>query len=135
MLNVRLGSRSVLDEFEQHAASRGGVDKSDEAPAGAVARLLIYQTCASGFEARECRPDVWDADGDVMYAGPALLQKLGDGRVRAGRLKQLDARLAGGQHRHVDALLLDRLGVPDLQPQRVAPEPERLLDAARGDAD
>lgn len=79
MLSVWFGARRVLDKFEQHAAGRSWVDECDEAAARTVAWLLVYQACALGFEARERGADIRDTDGDVMYAGAALLQKLGDG--------------------------------------------------------
>jgi len=57
------------------------------------------------------------------------------GRRRARRLKQLDGGSARGQHRHTHALIFDRLRVHDLKPQRVAPEPQRVVNAFRRDAD
>src|SRR4051812_40178760 len=133
-LCVVVGVGRVFDEFEQHAARRRRVYERDEATARAHARLLVYQTRALALEARERRAYVFDAHGDVMKPRPAPLKKLRDRRRGAGRLKQLDARLARGQHRDVYALLLDRLRVFDFEPERVAPETQRLFYASRGDA-
>src|SRR5215218_334968 len=124
----------VLYEFEQHAAGGRGVYERHEAPARAHARLLVDEARALAFEARERRAYVRDAHRDVVNPRPALLKKLRDGRGGAGRLKEFYARLARGQHRHAHALLLHRLRVFDFEPERVAPETQRLFDAARSDA-
>jgi hypothetical protein len=70
-----------------------------------------------------------------MNAGAALVEELRHRRALVRRLKQLDARLADGQHGDAHALIFDRLGVRDFEAEGVLPEPERLVEAPRGDSD
>ena len=126
-----VGVGRVFDEFEQHAARGRRMYERDETPARAHARLLVNQTRALSLETRERRAYVRDAHGDVVYARPALLKKLRDRRGLVGRFEQLYTRLAYGQHRDVYALLLHGLRVFDFEPERVAPELQSFLDAAR----
>ena len=97
-------------------------------------RSFINQPRAPFFQLSERRANITDAHGDVMNPRPALFKKLCDGRISARRLKQLNARLAHRQHRHAHALLLDNLRMRHLKPQRIAPEPKRIIQRASSNA-
>ena len=59
--------------------------------------------------------EIGHAQRDVMQSGAALFEKFRDGRIGSQRFEQLDARIAGGQHRDVDFLVLDGFAMVDLQ--------------------
>jgi len=65
--------------------------------AGARPRL-IQQPRAAGFETRNGNCKIGYFDGDVMQTLAALVDELGDYRIRFSSLEQLDARFARWQH-------------------------------------
>ena len=120
----------MLYQLQQHPAGRRRVNERDETVVRADARRFVNQPRAAALSAAPARANIVNAHGYVMNAGAALLKKPGNGRIVGRRLKQLNARLADGQHRHAHPLLLDHFRVHQLQPQRIAPEPKRLVDAS-----
>src|SRR5687767_5343565 len=98
-----------LDELDEHSAGRGRVNKRDEVPASAWPGRLVDEPGARRAHPVERGADVRHAVTDVVQPGAALREELAHGRVRPGGFEQLDARLADGEHRHPDALVLDGL--------------------------
>src|SRR5262249_31155008 len=73
----------------------------------ADARRLVDQPGALGLEALELGGHVGDGKRDVVHARATAGEELPDGRVRAERREQLDARVTDDDQRRLDALLLD----------------------------
>ncbi len=128
-------SGCLLDQFKKNAVRSGGVNKSYQGAACAHARAFVNQARALLSESRQRRVYVWDAHGYVMNAGASFLQKFCYRRIVARRLQKLHAGFAQGKHSHAHLLLSDLFRLDNLKPQRVAPEPERVVERARGDAD
>src|SRR2546425_1062521 len=57
---------------------------------------------------------------EVVDSLAALLEKAGQGRAASGRLDQLDARPAGGEHRHAHPLARDLFDAEKVEPEHVA---------------
>lgn len=122
---------SLLDQFQKYSVCRGGMNECYQRAARAHTRLLVNQARASLTQACERRMYVVYAHGYVVKAGAALLQKFCYGRIVARRLKKLYAGLTEAQHGHPHALAFYLFHVNYLKPQRLAPEPQRLLNLPR----
>ena len=83
------GAREQLDlrrrllQLDEHAVRGRRVNERDQRAFGARPRLLVDQPDAARLQVRERRVDVVDAQRDVMQAGAALLDELGDRRIGA----------------------------------------------------
>ena len=75
----------------------------------------VIPTVTLNFGARF---DVVDAEADVVDPLAALLDVLGDGRVGAARLEELEVRVADGEEGRADLLRVDALDVRDLSAAR-----------------
>src|SRR5262245_33392934 len=75
----------VFDKLGEHAAEVPRVDEGDLAAVGARPRRLVEQRCAGLGEHLDLLLAVGDVEGEVVDAGPALLQELRNRRVRRGR--------------------------------------------------
>ena len=92
---------------------------------------LVDQAEARFFEARQVRFDVVDAQADVVNPFAAPLDEPGDGRLRGGRLEQLETRIADGEERGANSLRLDGLDVIDGQAEGLVDL--RRVDGSNGD--
>src|SRR5664280_1744675 len=106
----------------KNAMRRPGVNEGYPGPARTVARRLVDQLDALGFQLRKSCVDVVDPDRDVVQALTVLLQELGDRALRTGRLQQLDLRVAHGQERRFQFLLRHLFCAMWLNTQRRPPE-------------
>jgi hypothetical protein len=109
------------------------MNECDQTTTRAHTRSLVNEARTRRFQALQRRTYIVYADGYVMNARAALIEKLCYGRITTGRLKQLYARLAHRQHGHTHALLLDDFRMRHLKPKGVTPEPERFLYGPRSD--
>src|SRR5581483_1689021 len=100
-----------LDDLREHAAGRLRVQERDAASADPRPRLGVDERDPALLQARERGVDVGDTVGDVVEAGPALLDELADGRVRSQGAQQLDVAVADVEEHGLDPLRLDRLAV------------------------
>jgi len=91
------------------------MDKRDETALSADTRVLVNEANAVIFEPLQRRLDITGLDGYVMDAAASFLKEFADRRVVTGRLEQLNATLANGQHGNADLLVLDDLGVDVFQ--------------------
>ena len=87
------------------------------------------------FELGQRGVNVVDAKRDVMKAGAALLDELRDRRLRRRRHEQLETRLSDRHEVRPHLLARHLLGRFDLEPERVAIEPERGFEILHRDAD
>src|SRR5579872_2108965 len=124
----------VVADFEENAAGARGVDEEVEMAAGAGLDLLRDESDALGLERLEGGGNVIDVQRNVVQAFATLREKASDGRVGRGGLEQLDARVAGGDHRGVDLFLVDGFLVQHAETERLI-ELARRGDAVDGDAD
>jgi hypothetical protein len=65
----------MLDQFEQHASGGLRVNKCYQAAARTHAGLLVNKPCAITFEFGELFSNIVHADGNMVNAGTALVQK------------------------------------------------------------
>lgn len=101
----------------------------------AWARLLVDQlhTFRCGFVKGGLY--IGRSKGDVMDAFAALLDELGDGALRAGRLQKLDLRLAKLEEGGLNLLVFHNLDVVTLSAQYFFVVRQLFLDALHGDAE
>jgi len=97
----------VLADFEEHAASVGGMDEEIEVAASADLNVVGDESRALGFEGFEGGGDVVDMQGDVVKAFSMPGEEAADRRVGGGRLKEFDAGVAGGDESGADLLVFD----------------------------
>jgi len=118
---------SPLAQLKENAVRCFGMNKRYPGPARTIARHLVDQLDALGFQLCQSRLDVVDSNCDMMQALAALLDKLGNRAVRAGRFQQLDLCFANGKKRRPDFLFGNIFNPVQLNAQRALPECERLL--------
>ena len=85
---------------------------------------------AVDLEAQERLGQVRDLEADVVEALALARQEAGDAGGVVGRLDELDLRLADPEEGDPDAVVGDVHDRLELEAERVAPEPERVLDRA-----
>ena len=78
--------------------------EGDLMAAGADSGDCIDEFDALGLPGVELSLNVFQLDGDVVDPGTLLLQKLGDGTLRGGRLQKLDTALATLEHGYPHSL-------------------------------
>jgi len=124
----------ILAYFEEDAASAGGVDEEVQMAACADLNVVGDEAGSLGFQGFKRRGDVVDVERDMVQAFAAFREEVANGRIGCSWLHQLDAGLAGGNHRRAHLLLLNGLFLDDLEAEGFV-ELARLGDAADGDAD
>src|ERR1043166_4842053 len=123
-----------LNKLQQYAAGGGRMNEGDETALGTDPRCLVDQTHALCLKFCQRSLNIIDLNRDVMYSAAAFFEELADRRVVARRFEQLHAALAQRQHRNADLLVLNGLGMDIFEPESVAPEFERFVDAFCRDA-
>src|SRR3990172_2606768 len=118
----------------EHAAARFRVQEADH-PRQPLPRLLVDELHALRLQPLQLRADVRRLEADVVQPFPLALQEPPHRRLRRKRLQQLDLALADGEERGPHALLPHRRRGVHRQPQRLAVEPERLVQAMHRNAD
>ena len=111
------------------------MNKSDQTATRTHSRRLVNEPCSFVLQFCERGVDVRHLDCDMVHSRSAFSEKLSNGRIPAQRLKQLDVRVAHGQHAYLDALFRDFFGRIDFQTERVLPHGQTIFDALRGDSD
>ncbi len=111
------------------------MNERDQRAFGSSARFLVHEADAFRFQHRERRPKILDAQRDVVQAGSAPLDVLGDRRVRGGGFEQFERRFANRNEMRAHALRPNLLRRIDVQTKGVAIERERLLDITDRDTD
>ena len=111
------------------------MDERDERAVRAGTRLGVDETHAARGQVRQRRAQVLDAQRDVVEPGSARLDERRNRRVGRGGLEQLERGRAGVEHVRADPLRGHVLGRFDLEPERVAIERQRLVEALDRDAD
>ena len=90
------------------------MNKHVEMAAGSFARFV--EQPRAGFTEAGCGgAEIWHAERYVVESGTVAFQEFGDGRIGCGWLKELDARIAGGQERYVDFFGGDGFVVRDFE--------------------
>jgi hypothetical protein len=110
------------------------VDEKVKMAASANLNIFGNETRALGLEGFESRGDVLNVQRDVVEAFAAFREEAADGRVRRGGLEEFDARIAGGNERGANLLVLDGLLVDHFQAEGLV-ELARLVNAVDGDAE
>src|SRR5688572_129216 len=73
-----VSSLASLLQLDQDAMRRPRVDERDQRPVRARPRRLVDEPHAAGLELRQRGDEIVDPQGDVMQAGPAFGDELGD---------------------------------------------------------
>ena len=125
----------IFNELGEDTAEVFGVQERDLAAVSAGVRRLVEQRRAGVDELRDLLLAVTDLERQVVNTGPPFLQELGDRRVLAGRLEELDAGPTSPEDRDLD--LLGRDLVDRLKPQAkaVGPLRQRVVERRDRDAD
>ena len=105
------------------------------APSAPGRGSIVDEAGAAGLELGQRGVNVVDAQRDVMKARAALLDELRDRRLRRRRHEQLETRLSDRHEARLHLLARHLLGRFDLEPERVAIEPERGFEILHRDAD
>lgn len=93
------------------------MQKSHAVATGAHARGLVDQADSGSGKGLERGFNVGHPIGDVVERSTALVEEALDGRIRAGRLNQLDPAATGAYEYDVDTLILDALDRGTLPPR------------------
>ncbi len=109
--------------------------KATRAPSAPGPGHGVDQADAAAGEIRERRIDVFHAQGDVMHAGPALLDELRNRRVGRRRLQQFQRRGPQVQEVGAHALAGHLFRGVHVQAEHIAEEGERLLHVLHRDAE
>src|ERR1043165_5327639 len=123
-----------LTQFNEHAIAGRRMEKGHAAAVRARHRRLVDEAVAALFQPSQVLLDVVDAQANVVDALAAFFDVLGDGRVGAGRLEELEVRIADGQERGADLLHLDGFDVLDTQAE-VFIDFLRRVERLHGDSD
>src|SRR5437868_11139874 len=110
------------------------MDEDVQMSARAWARI-VEQARAARFEAIHRTRKIRHFQRDMMQSFAALLNELRDHRVWAASLQQFNTRAAGGQHRDVHFLQLDRLPEVYGKTELLLIEVERGIQRSHGDAE
>ena len=124
-----------LFQLHQDAVRRGRMDERDQRAFGAFSGRLVDQSRAAGLQVGDSGSDVRHPQGDVVEARAALVDVLGNRRLRRRGLEQLELRFP---HRHqvrADVLRRDLFGRFDLETERVAIKRERHRQILHRDTD
>jgi hypothetical protein len=130
--------RCGLDQLDQHAAARLGVDEVDPAARRSDLRRVVKQPHALLAQRGTYRVDVGHAVRHLLDPRTLLNQERRDRRLRRQRRQQLDRGLrgvGGTQHRLAHALLDVLLDVVARHPERVLVERDGRVEVLDGDAD
>src|SRR5438477_5519108 len=107
----------ILAEFEQHAASRRGMNEDVEVPSGADLDLVRDQPHAPSLKIfKRCRNVVY-MNCHVMETLSALGDELGNDRIRRGPLQKFQAAFAGRHECSTNFLMFDNFFAYDLHPE------------------
>lgn len=109
--------------------------KSDAAAAGSAPGRLIDQAVSRSLTALQGGIEIGNAVANVMNAGTALRQKLGDRTRRIAGLEQLDVHGTEPQADDLGAVRGFRIPGGGSKPEDVAVKRKRVGDAGDGDAD
>src|SRR5437588_5291086 len=128
------GRRLLLDELDQRAEGRLGMQEGDGGAAAAGARVLVDDAGSLGLDVLEHLVAVVDAVADVVDALAVLLHVLGQRRVVAERCQQLDVGVGHLDEGLVDAVALDALAVGDGGPEHLLVPLDDRIEVTDGDA-
>jgi hypothetical protein len=104
-------------------------------PEHPLPRLAVDQLGAPGCELGDRSANVVDLVGDVMHAGPALSEKLPDGRIVAERREQLDPLLADADRGSLDALVVHARTMLEAAAEEALVRGHRIVEIRDGNAD
>ena len=110
------------------------MNKGNQTTAGARAWRFINQPGPLRLQAGKRRSNVGHPNSNVMNPRPAFLQEFSYRRSFAERLEQFDVRLSHGQHSNANSLFRHFFSEGHLQPKRVSPKRERLVELVGGNA-
>ncbi len=111
------------------------MNEGDLHSVGAVFGFLVDQGNLGLIQAGQLLLDIVGSQGQMVKTRAPLLQKLADGRVFGGGLKQLDSALAQGEDGHPNFLFRNRFITAQLESQMVSVEGNGLFQAVDGDSD
>jgi hypothetical protein len=123
-----------LDKLDQDAVSAVGMNECHPMSAKADPGSFVNELHSLGFQLRQGLTHIGHAQGDVMQPFPAPVEKLRDGAVGAGGLKQLELRIAQREHTDLDVELWDDAALAGGKPQE-RQRLERRVYILDGDAD
>src|ERR1700722_19847842 len=101
----------------------------------ARARLLIDERDSLRARRLKVSIDAVALEAHVMQSTAAAREKFPDAAIGVDRFQQLDFASAGVQQRRLNALVLDRGALDELEPQRIAPELESCFEIRHHDSD
>ena len=111
------------------------MEKGDPLAAGAIEGFVVNQPHTRAGGLTKLALDNVRAEGDVMdAAGGIFLEKLGNGTLRAGRLKEFEVNLAHGKKGGADFLRGDFFAVLTFQAERLFIVRHSLIQRLDGDA-
>lgn len=105
----RLQRVTALQEFDEHPASRSGMEERDEMPVSTSARHAIDQFHARSGAFREGGDEVVYLITQVVHARSSDLEMAGERGVGPRRRQEFDATRTGADEDNLDSLAFDDL--------------------------
>ncbi len=129
------GAASALLQFDEHPVSAGRVDERHARAFGPGSGLLVDEPNPTVLQLRQRAVDVLDAQRDVVQARAALLVYLAIADSGDVASSSSSAAPPTGMKCARTRWRLDVLHAFDLEPERLAIEPQGRRQVGHGDAD
>src|SRR3954453_12256060 len=127
-------SAGRLDQLDEHAVARSGVEERDRA-FRAAARLAVDQLDTLSADRHERLGEIGDLEADVVEPLTLGREEAGDAGGAICRLDELDLGLPDRQEGDPDAIEADVHDGLELEAERLPPEAPGLLDRAHDQGD
>lgn len=101
------GHSRILNEFDERATRRPGMEKGNEVVAGTRTGLTVDEFVTLSVERGESRADIGNTVGDVVKPRTSTLEKSRDGGIGVYGRDQFDPSDAAADEDDFDALGLD----------------------------